>query len=67
MHTVRAVLMFVKEHSVLFQEEEDEDECKTLAYGRRDCAKLAVASPVLAIRNADNFCYYISDVNKLQH
>ncbi|CAE7263615.1 eprA1 [Symbiodinium microadriaticum] len=31
------------------------------AYGRSTCQKLARADPALALKNADNFCYYIQD------
>eukprot|EP00434_Breviolum_minutum_P020671 symbB.v1.2.018225.t1/scaffold1448.1/size118061/1 len=32
------------------------------AYGRRTCKKLAKMEPLQALKNADNFCYYIQDV-----
>merc|ERR1719345_577697 len=32
------------------------------AYGRRDCADLASKKPESALKNADNFCYYVQDV-----
>lgn len=31
------------------------------AYGRRTCQDLAQAEPLKALKNADNFCYYIQD------
>ena len=31
------------------------------AYGRSACKRLAKADPSLALKNADNFCYYIQD------
>lgn len=31
------------------------------AYGRRTCQKLAKRQPLQALKNADNFCYYIQD------
>ena len=31
------------------------------AYGRSTCQKLARADPALALKNADNFCYYIQE------
>ncbi|CAJ1347200.1 unnamed protein product [Effrenium voratum] len=31
------------------------------AYGRRTCQELAGANPGKALKNADNFCYYIQD------
>lgn len=37
--------------------------CAMTAYERRNCAALARLNPKKALRNADSFCYYISDVN----
>jgi len=33
------------------------------AYGRSTCQTLATKHPEAAVKNADNFCYYINDVN----
>lgn len=38
------------------------EECKETAYGRSTCKKLAKKDPLRAVRNADNFCYYIQDL-----
>jgi len=34
------------------------------AYGRSVCKQLARVNPSLALKNADNFCYYIQDVGQ---
>eukprot|EP00929_Paragymnodinium_shiwhaense_P100676 TRINITY_DN6318_c0_g1_i3.p1 TRINITY_DN6318_c0_g1~~TRINITY_DN6318_c0_g1_i3.p1 ORF type:complete len:525 (+),score=82.62 TRINITY_DN6318_c0_g1_i3:106-1680(+) len=34
-----------------------------IAYGRDTCKDLATTLPAAALKNADNFCYYVSDVN----
>jgi len=39
------------------------DDCDDKAYGRKECAALAKSSPVKALRNADNFCYFIIDAS----
>lgn len=39
-----------------------ERECETRGYGRSTCEKLARTNPFQAMRNADNFCYYVQDV-----
>jgi len=36
--------------------------CKQKAYGRGPCAKLAKQVSWKALRNADNFCYYVQDI-----
>eukprot|EP00933_Yihiella_yeosuensis_P023376 TRINITY_DN1819_c0_g1_i3.p1 TRINITY_DN1819_c0_g1~~TRINITY_DN1819_c0_g1_i3.p1 ORF type:complete len:830 (-),score=147.94 TRINITY_DN1819_c0_g1_i3:109-2598(-) len=59
-------------HSVevkfLIQDDEDDAEpwqtCNRKAYGRKHCKALARLSPAKAIKNADNLCYYISDVSR---
>jgi len=39
------------------------DDCD-MAYGRSDCKKLAKKSNSKALKNADNYCYFISDAFK---
>jgi len=41
-----------------------DETCSTTAYGRKLCAKLAKEHPEWALENADNYCFYITDVNK---
>eukprot|EP00930_Biecheleria_cincta_P012042 TRINITY_DN11534_c0_g1_i1.p1 TRINITY_DN11534_c0_g1~~TRINITY_DN11534_c0_g1_i1.p1 ORF type:complete len:412 (-),score=84.21 TRINITY_DN11534_c0_g1_i1:197-1432(-) len=40
------------------------EDCDNTAYGRKDCLALAKTSPIKALRNADNFCYYVVDASK---
>mmetsp|Transcript_14174 Transcript_14174/g.33452 ORF Transcript_14174/g.33452 Transcript_14174/m.33452 type:complete len:572 (+) Transcript_14174:91-1806(+) len=40
-----------------------DDACSYTAYGRTACLKVAKSSPEKAIRNADNHCYFINDMN----
>lgn len=42
----------------------DGKNCQHRAYGRTVCAKLAKVDPLKARVNADNFCYYVQDVDK---
>ncbi|CAE7718177.1 MEP [Symbiodinium sp. CCMP2592] len=39
------------------------DDCDDKAYGRKECASMAKVSPVKALRNADNFCYFVVDAS----
>jgi hypothetical protein len=43
-------------HSVAFTDD--------LAYGRSTCQNLAKSSSARAVRNADNFCYFVQDVGR---
>jgi hypothetical protein len=36
--------------------------CRQTAYGRSPCASLAQRNPTKALKNADNYCYYINDI-----
>jgi len=38
------------------------DDIQPDPYGRRSCQAMAKDNPDKAIRNADNFCYYVADV-----
>jgi len=60
-----AVVRFVTDTEVTLQIEPPYATCKRKAYGRESCSKLAKGTPeqaIKAIRNADNFCYYVQDV-----
>ena len=46
-------------HATAFTDDVDFD--GGTAYGRSTCQKLARADPALALKNADNFCYYIQE------
>ncbi|CAK0870723.1 unnamed protein product, partial [Prorocentrum cordatum] len=36
--------------------------CRQTAYGRSPCQQLASMNPTKALKNADNYCYYINDI-----
>merc|ERR1712151_1912 len=36
--------------------------CQQTAYGRSPCQTLARSNPSKALKNADNYCYYIQDI-----
>jgi len=40
-------------------------QCRVTAYGRPVCQEVARRFPSRAIENADNFCYYINDINTM--
>eukprot|EP00930_Biecheleria_cincta_P040435 TRINITY_DN27706_c0_g2_i1.p1 TRINITY_DN27706_c0_g2~~TRINITY_DN27706_c0_g2_i1.p1 ORF type:complete len:719 (+),score=89.05 TRINITY_DN27706_c0_g2_i1:289-2157(+) len=56
-----ATVRFMTDTEVTLQIDPVRD-CKHTAYGRKPCADLAIQSPIKALRNADNFCYYVQDV-----
>jgi len=39
------------------------DDCEHKAYGRQACEDLASQASWKALRNADNFCYYVQDIS----
>jgi len=39
-----------------------DDDCEDVAYGREKCETLARRNPRKALKNADNYCYYIQDI-----
>jgi len=43
--------------------EKDAADCSKKGYERSNCAALAKLGAAKALRNADNFCYYVADVN----
>jgi len=49
--------------AVVHLKEKDASDCDKKGYERSNCAALAKLSATKAVRNADNFCYYIVDVN----
>mmetsp|Transcript_79136 Transcript_79136/g.199845 ORF Transcript_79136/g.199845 Transcript_79136/m.199845 type:complete len:605 (-) Transcript_79136:9-1823(-) len=67
---VEATAMLVRGDRVVLQQQRADDddqrdeqaECKDVAYERETCERLAWEDPILAVRNADNFCFYIQDV-----
>lgn len=66
---VGAMAMLVRGDQLVLQQLTDEDddrECEDQAYERETCQKLAQVDPILAIRNADNFCFYIQDITDSQ-
>lgn len=57
--------MLVKGDRVVMRQwspEEEEQECSDAAYSREICEQLAKDDPILAVRNAENFCFYIQDI-----
>lgn len=62
-----AEVMLIKGDMVLMQEVamEEYQECQSVAYSREICKQLASDDPIRAVRNADNFCYYIQDITDL--
>eukprot|EP00930_Biecheleria_cincta_P027308 TRINITY_DN1918_c0_g1_i2.p1 TRINITY_DN1918_c0_g1~~TRINITY_DN1918_c0_g1_i2.p1 ORF type:complete len:659 (+),score=96.61 TRINITY_DN1918_c0_g1_i2:55-2031(+) len=52
-----------EENAVVHLKEKNAADCKHKGYERDNCASLAKLSAAKALRNADNFCYYIVDVN----
>eukprot|EP00930_Biecheleria_cincta_P027307 TRINITY_DN1918_c0_g1_i1.p1 TRINITY_DN1918_c0_g1~~TRINITY_DN1918_c0_g1_i1.p1 ORF type:complete len:659 (+),score=93.87 TRINITY_DN1918_c0_g1_i1:55-2031(+) len=52
-----------EQSAVVHLKEKNAAECKHKGYERGNCAALAKLSAAKALRNADNFCYYIADVN----
>jgi hypothetical protein len=48
-------------HATAYTDDVDYD-ADTKCYGRDLCKRIAVSRPSQALKNADNFCYYIQDV-----
>jgi hypothetical protein len=40
--------------------------CRQTAYGRSPCQQLASRNPTKALKNADNYCYYINDITDVR-
>jgi len=62
-------VMLVKSKTVVMRqwsEEEDQEECREAAYSREICEQLAQEDPISAVRNAENFCFYIQDITDAQ-
>jgi hypothetical protein len=59
---VEAVAHVVAQDWVWLQLEPKGQDCNKRAYNRRTCYDLARKSPVKAIRNADNYCFFVIDV-----
>eukprot|EP00930_Biecheleria_cincta_P068255 TRINITY_DN5549_c2_g1_i1.p1 TRINITY_DN5549_c2_g1~~TRINITY_DN5549_c2_g1_i1.p1 ORF type:complete len:712 (+),score=102.82 TRINITY_DN5549_c2_g1_i1:114-2138(+) len=56
------VVRFVTQSEVIYQMDPPMGNCKNKAYGRDPCQKLAKGLSWKALRNADNFCYYVQDI-----
>lgn len=56
------VVRFVTQSEVIIQIDPPMGDCKNKAYGRESCEALAKGMSWKALRNADNFCYYVQDI-----
>eukprot|EP00929_Paragymnodinium_shiwhaense_P066348 TRINITY_DN33273_c0_g1_i2.p1 TRINITY_DN33273_c0_g1~~TRINITY_DN33273_c0_g1_i2.p1 ORF type:complete len:745 (+),score=70.75 TRINITY_DN33273_c0_g1_i2:85-2319(+) len=68
MEKIEVLVHEASHHAVAYTEDYCMSDCQNrskaqLAYGRRTCRHLAEDEPAAALINADNFCYYVSDVN----
>lgn len=59
---IDVVVRFVTQNEVIIQTDPPMGDCKNKAYGRESCQMLAKGTSWKALRNADNFCYYVQDV-----